>query len=387
MMFFETTRFIVLIYMISSLAAGQAQELQQTSNMPDNTGIAEILQTKVICKQPGRYIGWPTIAKSVSGELLIVFSGNRDEHVCPFGVTQLIRSKDKGQTWTAPVTINNTPLDDRDAGIIETKDGSLLVSWFTSLAFDKSRYYEDHPDWQRHADKLGPETRDFWLGNWIRRSIDNGKSWQTPIKQVVTAPHGPIQLRDGRLLYVGIAGYDDEKKIGVEVSGDDGQSWQYLATIRIPEDESMDFYWEPHAVELPDGKIIAMFRYNPRDSRSQHFLRQSESIDGGKTWTVAYETPIWGYPPHLSLLKNGWLLVVYGVRREIYSERACLSRDDGKSWDIEHEIILSRAPNSDLGYPASVQLDDGSILTVYYQIDQPGEKTSLMSTHWQLLGD
>ena len=94
---------------------------------------------------------------------------------------------------------------------------------------------------------------------------------------------------------------------------------------------------------------------------------------------------MWGYPPHLTVLDNGWLLAVYGVRREIYSERACISRDGGKTWDVEHEIILSRAPDSDLGYPASVQLDDGSILTIFYQVDKPGEKTSLMSTHWELL--
>jgi len=40
--------------------------------------------------------------------------------------------------------------------------------------------------------------------------------------------------------------------------------------------------------------------------------------------------------------------------------------------------------NGDLGYPASVQLDDGSIFTIFYQIDQPGEKTSLMGTRWRL---
>jgi hypothetical protein len=40
--------------------------------------------------------------------------------------------------------------------------------------------------------------------------------------------------------------------------------------------------------------------------------------------------------------------------------------------------------NGDLGYPASVQLPDGSIYTVYYQIDKPHEKTSLMGTNWKI---
>jgi len=345
--------------------------------------MVEILETKVLCKETNRYIGWPTIARTNSGELLVVFSGNRDAHVCPYGVTQMVRSRDNGKTWTEQVTINNTPLDDRDAGIIQTRSGTLVVSWFTSLAFAAPKYLARHPEWQRHAEKLGPETRSRWLGNWIRRSLDGGKTWEPPVKQNVSAPHGPIQLRDGRLLYVGTGSVEDRKVIGVEESRDDGISWHLIATIPIASEDSIRYYWEPHVAELPDGKLVAMFRYQPKD-RSQCYLRQSESRDGGKTWTVTHKTPIWGYPPHLLVLKNGWLLVVYGVRREPFGERACISRDGGETWDIEHEITLSPAMNDDLGYPASVQLDDGSLWTVYYQVDRPGEKTCLMGTHWRL---
>ncbi len=346
-------------------------------------GIAIIIETQVICKEQNRYLGWPTITKTHSGELLIAFSGNRDAHVCPYGVTQMVRSQDSGKSWSEPVTINNTPLDDRDAGILETKSGTLLVNWFTSLAFAKPELLSRHPEWKRHADKLAPETRKHWLGNWTRRSLDSGKTWEAPVKQNVSAPHGPIELQDGRLLYVGIGSKSNQKVLGVEESSDDGKTWHFMATIDIPAEESIQAYWEPHVVELPDGKLVAMFRYQPKN-RSQCYLRQAESADGGVTWTTTHKTPIWGYPPHLQLLDNGWLLVVYGVRREPFGERACISRDGGKTWDIENEITLSPAMNGDLGYPASVQLDDGSILTVYYQIDAPGEKTCLMGTHWRL---
>ncbi|NOY76549.1 MAG: exo-alpha-sialidase, partial [Calditrichaeota bacterium] len=169
---------------------------------------AEILETKVLCHEPGRYIGWPTIMQTRSGELVAVFSGNRDDHVCPFGITQMVRSTDKGKTWSAPVTINNTPLDDRDAGILQTRAGTWVVSWFTSLAFDKPSFYKKFPSWKRHAEKLGPETRKRWLGSWIRRSADSGKTWGDPVRVEVSAPHGPIQLRDGRLLYIGSATFN-----------------------------------------------------------------------------------------------------------------------------------------------------------------------------------
>jgi len=344
---------------------------------------AIILETKVICKEEGRYIGWPSIAKMRSGELVAVFSGNRDEHVCPYGITQMIRSKDNGKTWTDPVTINNTPLDDRDAGILETEKGTWLVTWFTSMAFDNDRSYLQHPEYKRHREKLNEETVNKWLGNWTRRSLDNGKTWEEPVKQLVTAPHGPVELKDGRLLYVGTSTINNEKKLAVEESKNDGLTWKLLAIIDIPEDESIDPYSEPHVVELSNGKLVAMFRYQPSE-RSKSFLRQTESLDGGKTWSVTRKTNIWGYPPHLLKLDNDWLLLSYGVRKIPYGERACISKDGGKTWDIENEIVLSMSDSGDLGYPASIQLDDGSIITVYYQIDKNGEKTSLMQTHWKL---
>ena len=61
----------------------------------------DALWTRVICKQPGRYIGWPTIARSKTGDLLAVFSGDREEHICPWGKTHLVRSSDDGVTWDA----------------------------------------------------------------------------------------------------------------------------------------------------------------------------------------------------------------------------------------------------------------------------------------------
>ena len=44
------------------------------------------------------------------------------------------------------------------------------------------------------------------------------------------------------------------------------------------------------------------------------------------------------------------------------------------SWNMKDEVVLrDDAPNGDLGYPASVELEPGVVLTVYYQPDvSPG---------------
>lgn len=377
--------------------------------LPENQ-IATVLETKVICRQPGkylgsgseygvdtrmhpvinkrvvesdRYMGWPTLAKTRKGELIVAVSGDRDAHVCPWGKTQIIRSQDQGKTWSDPEVITSTPLDDRDAGIIETKKRTLLVSWFTSVAFTLPVYRTAYERYARIAEKITPEIRKQWLGNWVRRSEDGGKTWLEPVRTAATAPHGPIQLRDGRLLYIGNGVWNGKSTMLIEESADDGRTWRVLTTIPKPVEIATDAgLSEPHMVELVSGKLIAMVRHEPKDR--QCFLLQSESTDGGKTWSPLTKTGIWGYPPHLTQLKNGWVLVTYGYRLEPYTQRACISRDEGKTWDIENQITLANALGPDMGYPSSVQLDDGSILTVYYQAEKAGGPTVLNSTHWRL---
>jgi sialidase-1 len=368
-----------LLLSASAMAQNQEKQVDPAAAVEEilDQKTATILSSQVIWKEKGTYVGWPSIVKTKEGELIVAFSGDREQHVCPWGKTQLVRSTDLGKTWTTPVTINNTPLDDRDAGIIQTKEGTLLVTWFTSLAFKVNKRYK------RHLEKVTPEIIDEWLGYWVRRSSDNGATWGDPIRVEATTPHGPIELKDGRLLYVGI-NYGDKTNTVIE-SRDDGKTWTQLATIAIPEGEDQGDYHEPHVVENTDGSLVAMSRYHSNNSADgDSHLRQSESIDSGKTWTTYHKTPIWGYPPHLVRLKNGWLLAVYGVRRPPFGERACISRDGGKTWDIENEITLSLAPSSDLGYPASVQLDDGSIYTIYYEVREKGQRPYIMGTHWKL---
>lgn len=371
--------------------------------------IATLIETKVICKQPGRflgqgtefvlninghvvtkkevtepnrYTGWPTIAKTKKGELVVAFSGDRDAHVCPWGKTQLIRSTDNGRNWSAPETINNTPLDDRDAGLIRTATGALLVSWFTSVAFERKSFRAAYERYARVSEKISDDTRKQWLGNWTRRSTDDGKTWELPSRTLASAPHGPIQLQDGRLLYMGIAYINNEKKVAVEASADDGRSWQLVTTIDTG-NAHLPGLWEPHMVQLKNGAIVAMIRNEPGHT-APSLLLQTESHDGGKTWTALHNTGIPGYPPHLIQLQNNWLLVAYTSRNVPYSIKACISKDNGQSWDIKNEITLSTSPSRDLGYPASIQHNDGSILTVFYQAENIGEPACLMSTHWKL---
>ena len=71
-------------------------------------------------------------------------------------------------------------------------------------------------------------------------------------------------------------------------------------------------------------------------------------------------------------LADGRVLCVYGYRR--YPEpgvRGCVS-EDGFTWKKENEFVICAIKNMPsafmhLGYPSSVELDDGTIVTVYHR--------------------
>jgi hypothetical protein len=214
------------------------------------------------------------------------------------------------------------------------------------------------------------------------------------VRTPCSAPHGPIQLRDGRLLYVGKSGDVDQTNLGPGVgrivaaeSTDRGRSWRLIGEVPFPEGMNvLRLCHEPHAVETDDGRIVAQIRYEwSGRPDSPHESIQTESADGGRTWTEPRTVGLDGFPPHLLRLADGTILSVYGRRTGELGEYACLSDDQGRTWDVANEIKLAGHWSADIGYPSSVQLPDGTILTVYYQSEREGEPPCLMGTLWRVV--
>ena len=107
-----------------------------------------------------------------------------------------------------------------------------------------------------------------------------------------------------------------------------------------------------------------------RSETSAH-LATIVSTDGGHAWTwPVVITKDREHPADLIVLEDGRVLMVYGVRNDPMGARAVLSEDGGTTWDTDRKVVLEDgAPNTDCGYPSSVQLDDGRIVTLYYQVD------------------
>lgn len=335
------------------------------------------------------YSGWPSVAWSDNGELLAVFSGDRLGHVCPFGKVLLRRSSDEGRTWSTPEVVVDTPLDDRDAGVTRLGDGRLLVTTFNNTRAMQREYAAND---RRHGDAMNAMIRAYcemvtdaqetkYYGALAVLSDDNGYSWSEPFHTPVSAPHGAVQLTDGRILYAGTAapGKTAPEATPILVAESrDGRTWKHLASVgRCPELTACGHY-EPHLCELKNGHIVLTIRH---DGEGVFTVSSAVSEDGGKTWTTPKTTGANGSPPHLLLHSSGKLVMTYGRRKPPYGVEAQFS-EDGAAWS-EPVTIWDGGVDGDLGYPCSVELEDGNVFTLYYAKPRAGAKCAILSTTWR----
>lgn len=342
-----------------------------------------------------RYQAWPTVARDEKGVIYVGASSHRLGHVCPFGKDYLYISRDEGRTYEGPIVVNDTLLDDRDAGLCAWGDGQLLLSWFNPWKKLYNERLDREPGLQspmaRGVVQMWNEMSDkeYEDGTYIRRSRDGGKTWDEKVQVPVTAPHGPIRRADGSLFYLGkeYLWRNEEECLEDHIyayeSRDDGKTWQQLCHLEFPDGFGIAAVHEPHAVELPDGTIVGALRISSANLPQRNGIATTFSYDGGKTFTKPQVLELCGTPPHLLVHSSGAVVLTYGRRVALFGERARISRDGGRTWG-EELVISPEAPDWDLGYPSSVELSDGSILTVYYQ-KYPGDKhNSILYTKWAL---
>lgn len=359
--------------------------------------LARVRETKVISHQSNLYHGWPTVVRCRNGRLLLVYSGGREAHVCPFGRVELICSDDDGETWSWPTVLMDSGIDDRDAGVVETAKGTILVTTFTSLAYESilGRAQQAQPGkndawipeklqrWQAAHRRLSAKERQKALGVWMVRSSDGGVTWSGRYDCQLNSPHGPVQLSDGRLLYAGKDLWREGNRTGVCESTDDGITWRWLAEIPTRKTDSSENYHELHVVEATDGRLILHIR-NHNKANARETL-QCESSDGGRSWSVPHAIGVWGLPSHLLRLNDGRILMTYGYRRPPFGNQARLSSNQGRTWS-EPMTISADGASGDLGYPSTVQLADDSLVTVWYEKMQGTSRVILRQGRWTIEG-
>lgn len=195
------------------------------------------------------------------------------------------------------------------------------------------------------------------LAPWVSRSADGGKTWsidRTAIPKTPTGrdgvPFGDIlRGKDGALrlaLYWGAKG-----ETFVYRSPDDGKTWG--EPVVMNKEAIID---EPALFHVGAGRWLAAARLNGLDLYV--------SSDDARTWKHSQQlTGAQQHPGHFTRLKDGRLLLSYGNRVEPKGVDVRFSSDEGQTWSAPLRVADFQG---DGGYPSSVQLPDGQVLTAFY---------------------
>ncbi len=303
---------------------------------------------------------FPVAIRLASGEILAVLRGG-GAHIGRAGRLDLAISHDQGRTWSQPWTAVDGPEDDRNPALGQLADGTILLAYAVLSGYEADGL------------KLSGKREDrVFDGVYVMRSKDKGKTWSRPERSPAiysfyggkgaVSPYGKIiRLKDGTVVMAVYFEFFDApgNESYIFRSRDGGKTWGEPSLLG-------KHFNETAVLELPDGSLLAAMR-----SEKGGHIAVTRSADAGKTWSPpAQLTQDLEHPADLILLQGGEVLMTYGERNAPMGARAVLSRDGGKTWDMEQKIILAEAAlNTDCGYPSSVEAAEGQIVSLYYQVN------------------
>ncbi len=295
----------------------------------------------------------PSVVMTAKGDLLAALFSSRSD----IENVNVSRSTD-GFQWSSPREV----LPGRDPYLFRLQNGTILLSHGT---------LDTDPRFPGKA--------------FMSVSHDDGQTWEMkeimrsliPGADQLGGAHGLIELPSGEVLAFFVALFGNEVRVYTLHSMDSGSSWANPQLVFRYADEVS-------VVRLGSGRLLAAVRLDAAspgltgDSRDyQPFVNtahprdqvgMSQSDDNGRTWSVVRPIlPPSAAPPHLLRLRDGRIVMTYGVRFWPRGVQAIISYDDGTTWDFTHRYFLAwHSLDYNTGYPWSVQLADGSILTSYY---------------------
>ncbi len=351
-------------------------------------GNAEIMISNY--KSKHNFFAWPSAARLQNGKIAVGCSGFRMAHVCPFGKSVLCYSEDEGKTFTRPAPIIDTSLDDRDAGLCPFGENGLILTSFNNTVNFQEGHGLQYPYCKEYLKLITEEQEKEQYGASFVISHDCGVTFGEIHKSPITSPHGPCELSDGTILWVGRT-MAEEIDLSVDrvkaytINPENGEM-TYLSTIEpITVDGNPVISCEPHAIQLANGTIICHIRAQVLGDDKSLTLYQAESYDGGKTWTKPhlFLNEMNGGPAHLLQLSDGTVISVYGYRFDPSAVCVTVSTDNCESWETP-QILYVTDNGWDMGYPATVELENGDLLTVFYT--HPGGKgpAVIMKQFWKL---
>lgn len=336
------------------------------------------LEQVTIFREPDTYAVFPGLAMDeATGRLAVSFrAGGPKSHIDATGSgTVSMISDDGGKTWQTGAMLSGKPFTG--------PNGRQVRIW--------CKWWQEHPAEEREAlQKQGYLVRDvrpgtvaICAGAMCSISNDGGKTWEDreieyPFMACLASGMNSLQLSDGTIIFpvYGSQKPEDKDSSWILRSTDYGETWQ-LIQVGLKPDLDLN---EPEIIETKSGRLLIVMR----TGTGVDHLWQAISDDKGATWHDLKDTGVQGHPPDLLRLHDGRILLSCGFRHPSPGIRAVVSSDEGETWDLQHVYSLrADGGGNDLGYPHSVQLKDGTVVTVYYFFE-PGGMQYIACTRWRV---
>ncbi|MCD6322004.1 MAG: exo-alpha-sialidase [Clostridiales bacterium] len=305
---------------------------------------------------------WPQLRIDNEGKIFLT-AFNSPCHGMTEGDVDCWVSDDDGQIFKYQGTpVVHEPTTNRMnhvSGFAHNGDFLAIVSGYTNRPTIKYDYEYYKREYFYKSELVVPT---------LTRSSDEGKTYTVkPLDYVFEnesiIPYGEIiKLKNNSLvasIYVLGTNKCDEfascsRRAGIIISRNDGETWTEFYEI----DEGIN---ETSILMIDDNTMLA----SARTATNQH-MKLYKSTDEGKTWTFIRDTSLLHQiPSSLIKLNDGHILMCYGVRNNQKSIMYRISEDNGESW-TEPNILVVLDGAGDMGYPSSVQIEDGTIVTAYY---------------------
>lgn len=356
--------------------------LLSVSTAYSQTGNREKIQSDFRLISIDNVCAWPNLTLLRDGSIVATIF-NQPSHGRTEGDVECWATTDGGKFWEKRGTVTahdpNTNRMNVAAGAASNGDMIIIGSGW--------RLKPVVPGQLREFDTV--------IRPWISRSSDGGRTWNVEKKAFPRPEKGTTEYipfgdilpgNDGSLRVLVYAGTEGkvQHKVFMFQSRDDGKSWQLLSLISDGSSSPAAAdkgHNETALFHLGEGKWLAAARRNREGKTPGRALDLFTSDDDGRTWKYDQAlTENNQHPAHIQKLSDGRLLLTYGNRvKGEYGVAVKFSSDNGKTWGAE-KLLIDDLIKADCGYPSSVQLPDGSILTVYYSSGAPAHQRYHMAT-------
>jgi Neuraminidase (sialidase) len=335
------------------------------------------LKRYLVCSMEGYF---PVVTKTGPNSAAAIFRTGAP-HVGINATLAVSTSADGGKCWSDPIEIVPRWEDARNPALGVNSKGELIAAFWKA----KLHNYENGNDgniYNSNSD-FNKEGKEKIAALFTSKSSDNGKTWEEAkpyMSKLLTlaSPYGRIIKGPDGTLFMSVYGTPRSPEEGVRDmvilmrSTDDGSTWGNETIVAKGYNEtSFEF--------LKDGTMIAAAR-----SEKGGHIDILFSKDMGITWSEPVNVTRDGeHPADLTLLQSGRLLLTFGRRIRPMGCGALISDDNGMTWNREAEVLLAGdgGESFDLGYPSTVQFDDGNIITVLYYA-AGSEMSSIWKRNW-----